>query len=186
MPDDRTANLLGALALIVGDDLARAAEEHGGRRGSAPAALVTIGTYPGRAIEEYSRALGLTHSGVVRLVDRLEADGIVERRRGYDARSVTVHPTPVGEARVRAVLAERMRVLRAVLGLLSPEEQGQLERVAEKLLSALTTSRNRADRICRLCDLGACPQDVCPVEVAAREIDAGKYPGPAGDESEEG
>ena len=43
------------------------------------AALVTIGNHPGESVEALRHALGLTHSGAVRLLNGLEAEGLVER-----------------------------------------------------------------------------------------------------------
>lgn len=109
MDEPRTANPLGALALGVADEMKRA----------TPAALVTVLNYPGRGVGDYGRALGLTHSGTVRLLDRLEADGLVERRRGADGRSAAVFPTPAGRRRAEEVLAGRRRALEGALSALA-------------------------------------------------------------------
>ena len=39
----------------------------------------------------------------------------------------------------------------------------------EKVLAAITTDAEHAERICRLCDVGACPLRNCPVERAGGE-----------------
>jgi len=44
-----------------------------------------------------------------------------------------------------------------------------LGRTLEKVLAQITSDRAHADLICRLCDLAACPQSVCPVDLAARD-----------------
>jgi len=36
------------------------------------------------------------------------------------------------------------------------------------VLDRITSDRAHADLICRLCDLAACPERACPVELAAR------------------
>src|SRR6266567_3796170 len=70
----RAANLLGALALAVCDRLHEATEHlDDGLAASEPAALVTLAHYPGQSILALGRTLGLTHSGAVRLADRLAA-----------------------------------------------------------------------------------------------------------------
>ena len=47
-------------------------------------------------------------------------------------------------------------------------ERKALTGALEKVLAQITSDRAHADLICRLCDLAACPQSVCPVERAAR------------------
>jgi MarR family transcriptional regulator for hemolysin len=42
--------------------------------------------------------MGLEGASIVRLVDRLEREGLVERRSGTDRRVKTIHFTPKGEA----------------------------------------------------------------------------------------
>jgi DNA-binding MarR family transcriptional regulator len=162
----RTANLLGALALALGDEL-RAATETGAAHGaSAPAALVVIGTYPGRTIDALRPALGLSHSGAVRLVDRLAADGLVVRGAGTDGRSVSLQLTPSGRSAMRALLAERRRALDTPVAALTAQERRQLERISEKLLTAMTRTEAQASQFCRLCDESVCPTARCPVECA--------------------
>ncbi len=48
--------------------------------------------------------LGLEGASVVRLVDRLEREGYVERRAGSDRRMKTIHTTPKGEALAAEIL----------------------------------------------------------------------------------
>jgi hypothetical protein len=53
---------------------------------------------------------------------------------------------------------------------LGDEERRVLPGLHEKLLAGLTTGRESARRICRLCDPDACGHDrgTCPVTTAAR------------------
>src|SRR5258708_23898580 len=87
----RIANRLGALALAVADAIERAAGNLPGGA-NAGAALVAICNHPNENIRVLQGALGLTHSGVVRLLDGLEGAGFVERRRGVaeDGRAAAV------------------------------------------------------------------------------------------------
>src|SRR2546427_8823017 len=72
MPDPRSANLLGAAVTALNDEL-EAATASGAEHGAAfPAALVSVHWAPGLSIEQLRRILGLSHSGTVRLLDRLE------------------------------------------------------------------------------------------------------------------
>ena len=75
----RTANLLGAIALGLADDILETAERHVAHGGCTPAALYVIGHEPGLSIDFLARVLGMSHPGTVRLVDRLEADGLIQR-----------------------------------------------------------------------------------------------------------
>lgn len=168
MPDAHTSNLLGALVVALGDEVAAAtagAAEHGS---AFPAALVSIQWVPGISIEALRGRLNLTHSGTVRLLDRLEADGAVVRRAGKDARTLALALTPKGKRLASAVLDRRRDVLDRALGRLPRAEQEQLGVLLGKLLGALTTDARHAERICRLCDEAACDLTRCPVELAAR------------------
>ena len=166
MSDVRTANLLGALVLALDDDISAAtaaATDHGA---ASPAALVCIHWQPGLTIEELRQKLGLTHSGTVRLLDRLEADGAIERRQGRDGRSVALTLSVQGRRRVRAVLEARHSVLAAALSPLSQAERRELGTVLEKVLAGITRDAEHADQVCRLCDEATCPIERCPVECA--------------------
>jgi MarR family transcriptional regulator, negative regulator of the multidrug operon emrRAB len=166
MADQRAANLLGALALAVSDVVIEAAREEVDGP-SASGAIVRIGKYPGQPIEFLSRALQLSHSATVRLVDRLQAEGLVRRERaaegsGINRRSVTLYLTPKGERFLEGISSRRYDRLRALLGTLSGPEQAQLTSIMEKLLAELARPDNAA-HICRLCDAEACEPAGCPV-----------------------
>jgi MarR family transcriptional regulator, negative regulator of the multidrug operon emrRAB len=168
--DDRAANLLGSLSLALSDRVRTETERAAGHTGAGPAGLAALSTYlAGRPIDQLGRSVGLTHSAAVRLVDRLEESGLVERRRGVDGRSVSVVMTAAGRRVGREILDARHRALVEVLEVLSPSERRALARVCEKLLGGLTASRDDARRICRLCDPDVCGHydDRCPVTRAA-------------------
>src|SRR6185436_6473081 len=118
----RDANLLGALGIVLGDLLDDAAELAGGA--SAATALVALhGSSAGDTIDALAGRVGLSHSGTVRLVDRLAGDGLVERRRGADQRSAALVLTPRGRRAARSVLSRREANLHARLGLLTDDQQ---------------------------------------------------------------
>jgi MarR family transcriptional regulator, negative regulator of the multidrug operon emrRAB len=161
----RVANLLGALSL----EAARAMEtvrDAVGQGGAAASALVTIGAYPGRTIEQLRAPLGLSQPGAVRLVDRLVAAGWVDRAGSRGRRGFQLRLTAAGEERVEALLARRRAELDRLLEPLSATEQAQLERLLEKLLGARTESRADLERLCRLCERPVCAS--CPVAAAGR------------------
>ena len=163
MKPSRTSNLLGALAVALGDSLTEVTERGARHGAAAPAALVTITDEPGISIERLRGVLHLSHSGTVRLIDRLAADDLVERRSGPDQRTVSLVLTAAGEAAAAAVLAERQSVLDRALSRLTPAERRTLTPLVEKLLAGASAGRQSADHICRLCDTSVCPLSDCPV-----------------------
>jgi DNA-binding MarR family transcriptional regulator len=164
MADERTLNLLGALALGLADSLNAAVEANAGYGGETPAALVTLGAEPGISINTLRQILNLSHPGTVRLIDRLEKDGFVERRAGSDGRTLALFLTEAGQQRRLTILAQRQQQLHLALDCLSSAEQKQLTKLLEKMLTAMTTDELRAYTLCRLCQQEVCPGDRCPVE----------------------
>lgn len=170
----RAANLLGALALAVCDRLRSATEEHGvtgepGLTTSEAAALVTLAHYPGQPIVRLGATLGLTHSGAVRLADRMEAAGLVRRAASGRGRTLALHLTGPGRLAAERVLARRQAAVEHLADQLDPGDAAVLERVAGRLLAGLTTDRRSARRLCRLCDEPLCAAGPgCPVDQAVR------------------
>ena len=168
----RQSNLLGALAVAVGDRLQAAVVAEGERGGQAPAALAVLAQQSGLGIEGLRHQLGLSQPATVRLVDALVADGLAVRRPGHDRRSVEVRLTRGGRARAEAVLSARRAVLDDALATLTAPERARLERLLEKVLAGFTDDRLEAELLCRLCDLGACPLVTCPVEQSVEAAEA--------------
>lgn len=164
MSHAHVANVLGALGLTLADRLAEAAEPVGGA--SAATALASLyGTRAGARIDGLATVCGLSHSGAVRLVDRLAAEGLVERRRGADQRSASLYLTPAGRRSTRRLLTQRQAAMHSLLSLLTDDQQAQLTDLAEQLLAELGAERAAEGRLCRLCDLEACGRSSgrCPV-----------------------
>jgi MarR family transcriptional regulator, negative regulator of the multidrug operon emrRAB len=162
----RTANLLGAHALVVADRMRLAA----GMELSSAAVLSALETFAdGASIDQLRRVLGLSHSGGVRIVNRLEGQGLVARERDpADGRAVRLHLTPEGDRAARRVLAARRAALAELLEPLDARQTADLERLLERLLAAATGEREAANRICRLCEPNVCGHpDRCPVTQAA-------------------
>jgi len=166
----RQANLLGALAIAVVDRLHQARADDEGRGLTATAALNHLRLRPGQNIDFLARLLHISHPATVRLVNRLEAEGLVERRPdAEDARSRALVLTPAGQRAALAAARKRLEVLDQVLWALTAAERRQLEPVIEKLLGALTSDRWDARHICRLCDIPTCEVPACPVDRAIPE-----------------
>jgi MarR family transcriptional repressor of emrRAB len=165
MAADRLANLLGVTALAAADRVRAAVESGLAHGGAAPAALVHLQAYPGVSAEALRRVLGISQPATVRVLDRLAADGLVERGAGPDGRTKALRLTPAGERAADRLLGERAQSVRAMLDALDAGEQARLEPLLEKLTAALADDRPQALRVCRLCDRGACTQDPgCPLD----------------------
>ena len=161
---DRTANLLGALALAISDAQTQAMEVASSLGRSATATLVTLGEYPGLSVAALAATVGLSHSATVRLVDDLERRGVVQRTPGADRRSVGLGLTGAGMDLRARVMQSRADVLERSLAEVPPADREMLTQVLSRILEDLTTSQTAADHICRLCDEDACGRDDCPVE----------------------
>ncbi|MFN3232422.1 MAG: MarR family winged helix-turn-helix transcriptional regulator [Alphaproteobacteria bacterium] len=164
---DRTANLLGTVALAVADRIEEIAREIVSHSGATPAALVVIGYGLGPSNHQLRRVLGLSHPGAVRLVDRLVADGLVERRRGRDKRAVALHLTDKGYKFRETLLEGRLAAIRQFLVPLDPSEQEDLAVLLHKLLSSMQPSDLERCRLCRLCDDSVCSD--CPIPADFRK-----------------
>jgi DNA-binding MarR family transcriptional regulator len=82
---DRSANLFGAMSLVVADQTSDAVAEAAGRSQSAAAALSALLHFLDRpSVDLLRQVLGLTSSGTVRLLDRLAESGYIERGPGPD------------------------------------------------------------------------------------------------------
>jgi MarR family transcriptional regulator, negative regulator of the multidrug operon emrRAB len=165
----RAANLLGALGIVLSDALSDAAEPAGGTT-TATALVALAGPSAGASIDALAGVVGLSHSGTVRLVDRLVADGLAERRRGADQRSAALVLTPAGRRATGQVLRRREANIQSTLALLTEDQQAAVVEIAERVLGELGADRDAESRVCRLCDLEACgrPQGTCPTAPARR------------------
>lgn len=159
--NDRTVNLLGTVGLDVASRIEAAARDIMGHAGETPAAVVVIGYGLGPSNEELRRILGLSHPGSVRLVDRLVADGLVERRPGADRRSIALYLTDAGHALRETLLIGRLAAIRPVLAPLTADEQATLGSLLAKLLAGMPTSDRDRCHLCRLCDDRVCTD--CPI-----------------------
>jgi DNA-binding MarR family transcriptional regulator len=170
----RTANLLGATALAVTDLALGGATAAAGVSGSGAAALVVLGADPGISVTELGRRVGLTQSAAARMVDALEARGLVERRPTL-GKWVAVQLTAAGREASAGLLDARGDRLVAIVDTLSAADQEALARVLERLLRAVYTEVGSSERICRLCDRPCCTGAgaICPVGQAERDSASG-------------
>jgi DNA-binding MarR family transcriptional regulator len=169
------------LSLVVADRMNTAVEAIAALGPSAPAALAALHEFlDGGSVTQLSSVLGLTHSGTVRLVDRLAAEGLVERVAAADGRAVSVVLTGGGRRMAEQILQTRERTLASALAGLSTDEVDNLAAALDTMLTTVTLARveERSDRtddrprpwLCRLCDFAACGRSEgdCPVNNAVR------------------
>jgi len=168
--DDAVANVLGALAVALTDRISSAVAAAAGHSVSAAAALSALHHFPDPPnLDRLGQVLGLTHSGAVRLVDRLADAGLVVRNPGADGRTRVLVLTPAGRQVARRVTVARTDALADLLADLAPEERRALHGLTARLMAAVVRTKEGGAWTCRLCDLRACgrPAGRCPAATAA-------------------
>lgn len=158
---DRTTNLLGALALALTDRIKSGMKNILDRSGETAAAIVVLGYAPGLSVEILRQVLDLSHPGTVRLIDRLEEDNLVERRKASDSRAVALHLTRKGSKLRQHLMASRLDTLEAGLKGLTADERLVFGDLLGKVLANLPETEMAKHRICRLCDVRTCSD--CPI-----------------------
>lgn len=169
-------NLLGALTIALGDRMGDAITEAARGSESVAAALSSLGDFLDTpTVGQLQRVLGLTPSGAVRLVDRLETLGFVERVAGNDARTRHLALTRRGRSAAEVVRNARAEVIESALEGLSPAECHNLDGLLAKILVGLRREPRATRWTCRLCDTVACGRDrgLCPFVRAGRSERAG-------------
>jgi DNA-binding MarR family transcriptional regulator len=173
---DRAANVLGALAGTVTDQVAAAMAAATGlpAKGSttALAALSAIAEFlDSPTVDQVRQVLGLTPSGAVRLIDRLEADGLVARGPGADGRSRAITLTDRGRAAAAALARSRREVLTTMLAGFTADELPAVQVMLARMMRGAVDAKAGGAWICRLCDLTACDRAAgrCPAMTAAIE-----------------
>lgn len=167
---DRHATVLGAAALAITDRATAAAATVATPSATAAAAVSAIRHFLERpTLDQLRRVLGLTHSGAVRLVDRLCEAGLTERRAGPDGRSREVVLTASGERLADEITAARLAALDGLTAGLTEAEQRTLVDLLGRVLANVVETKNGGAWTCRLCDTSACgrSEGLCPAANAA-------------------
>lgn len=159
----RTANMLAAFAGEIAERVETTLKSHPNQTDSASAALNIMGFWEGITNAQLARALSLSHTATVRLVDKLEAQGFVEARKGEDKRVTHLHVTAAGRKAVLPALVARCAAVKDYLEVLTAAEEKQLAGLLEKLMRPLATDAYGVSHFCRLCEFTACPGDQCPM-----------------------
>lgn len=96
--------------------------------------LMLIGANPGISQSEIGRILGKDRPAMVRIIARLEDDGLVQReRRGGELRRYHLELTPLGRRRSAEFMALAQSYDEAFFAPLDKAEQKELARLLRKL-----------------------------------------------------
>jgi DNA-binding MarR family transcriptional regulator len=171
--------MAGALSLVLADRMNASLEAIAALGPSAPAALAALEEFlDGGSVTQLSSVLGLTHSGTVRLVDRLGAEGLVERIGTQDGRAVSVVLTSAGHRMALRMRHAREKTLTGALSALTADQVDALATALEAMLTTVALARleersapaqaHPQPWLCRLCDFAACGRSEgdCPVNQA--------------------
>ncbi|MEX3953960.1 MarR family winged helix-turn-helix transcriptional regulator [Paraburkholderia sp. EG287B] len=160
----RAENLVGALSVLVTDEMSALNTLPALAGSTARAMLNAISQYPGASIELLRDAVALSHPAAVRAVASLVDAGLVEKRAGVDKRSVALALTSAGRLAVRRLQRARENLLTRIVGHLDDDERKVLEDLLIKMLWHETRDPAHAMQLCRFCDDGPCLREGCPIE----------------------
>jgi DNA-binding MarR family transcriptional regulator len=162
-----TANILGALALLIQDRVESAWQSTLDLSPMAAAALVQIDNEPGSSIELVAGRIGLTHSATVRIIDKLAERGLVEKDRARkDARAQSLTLSKAGKRTAQQLHAARNQVTDDLLAELDSAQRAALEGAVSAILHRSVEPGREADVTCRVCDDRRCSPDICPIRVS--------------------
>lgn len=173
--EDRLANALGAAAVALYDQMlgdgALAAMPEPTNHPSAAATLALLNWVPKVPQGRLAYCLGLSQPATVRLVDRLQAAGLIRRVRQRGRRQLWIEITDSGRALAERFSAERHGAMKRIVSSLSEGDQALLTRLLDRLAALLLQGREHVMRVCRFCDARACgTDDECPMWRAARVL----------------
>ena len=162
---NRTANILGALAIALSGRITAETSVAGGLSPSSVSALIQVHFYPGISVEQLRNQIGLSHSASVRVVDVLEGMGLIGRRRmpGVDARVISLFTTDKGRDLAKEVLKVRGSITKPIVASFSADDQLLIERMLCEIIMRIVRPGPEQEYVCRFCDLSECPQETCPM-----------------------
>jgi DNA-binding MarR family transcriptional regulator len=160
----RVNNIVAAFVLDVGQTMIASVERVAGQSGALAPAVTYLLQEPDIGVEQLRAVLGLSQPATVRLVNQLVAEGLATRTRHEgDGRRVHLRLTDAGQARAREILDARLGAVGEFLDRVTPGDREALVSLVGRLYTAAAPDAAAAERICRLCDLRACPERSCPV-----------------------
>ena len=162
--DDFVGNAIGAFACGLSDKIDRAWTAVTGRGVTTCYAINQIGSEPGSSIKTLTGMLSIEHSSLVRLLDGLERDGLIERRADpEDRRGKKIYLSPEGEELLTKMLNARRRILQPMTGTLDDNEMQILFDLIGKMIPTVVNGGDDQHFVCRVCELEMCPQEFCAV-----------------------
>ena len=168
----REANLVAAFATALDTRLRERFAAITDHTASAPAALVALaGFLHGQSISALQATLGISHSGCVRLIDRLEHDGLVARTPSPGGREVQIALTAHGRTLAQQLQDARLAAVDDLLAELSSADREQFAGLCGVLLGLLRDAGVSPMSLCRLCAADVCGHpDTCPVTTAGATV----------------
>jgi DNA-binding MarR family transcriptional regulator len=142
-----------------------------GRPQSELTTLISVRHCDNFTVGWLSEVLTLTHSAAVRIVDRLQASGLLSRTQQENRRYVGLMLTPAGITLADKILSVRRDVLHQLFQDISDTDLQLALPAIEKLLRQATSDNLAAYRICRQCDEAMCGPN-CVVEQTFLEHEA--------------
>jgi len=124
-------------------------------------ALVSIQNCKTFNIGWLANVLELTHSAAVRLVDRLEADALIERLPKDQKKQVGLKITNKGRVLAAAILQVRQDVASSFLSVLPDRQFADLAELSREVISRNVKSELDSYQVCALCDESGCGA-LCP------------------------
>lgn len=98
--------------------------------------LVHAGVQDGRTQQELADAMFVTKGNICQLLDGMEADDLLYRRR--KGRTNLIHLTNAGRDRRQQAMTDQLQSIAQAMSALTPDEQEQLNRLLRKLDKSLT------------------------------------------------
>ncbi|WP_395702868.1 MarR family winged helix-turn-helix transcriptional regulator [Aquabacterium sp.] len=166
-PSALDANRLGALWATLDHALGQAMAD---QSASSSAILLWLQHWAPVGVVELGRVVGLSQPACTRALDKLVEQGLVARET-VSGKQVQLTLTRSGLAQARQLQKRRLQACGELLAALSPTEQAQFARLADKLLQAPVEDRAYARHVCRFCDHAVCDGPDCPIGCQASAIE---------------
>ena len=161
-------NLFTACSRAIVDKVDSDLAAHFARAQSELMTLISVRHCDTFTVGWLSKVLILTHSAAVRIVDRLQQDGLLHRIEQENRRYVGLALTPEGIIYADEILKVRQQTLNQLFAQISDEQIKSALPVIEKLLRNATHDSLAAYRLCRQCDENMCGNS-CVVNQTLRE-----------------
>jgi DNA-binding MarR family transcriptional regulator len=161
---DRAVKLLALHCNVVQRMLTyEALEEEGGALTPTQfAGLRFVALHPGACIRDMAAGLQVTHPAAVKLVERLQARGLVERAKAHeDQRRVCLRATQEGQRLWLRVRHRHRALVQQILDSLGENDARRLTDLLEHFVRTAVQTREQAAQVCLYC--GVEHDRSCPV-----------------------